>query len=147
MPKIDEDIRNAILLTAEELGSQAKVASAAGITPGALNRYLKGKVLSINAATWNLLAPVIHHHLRKDQLKEVRMEINAKTFASHSQVHPEGDYTLFRMMSKALYDIGGDWLLMQILMAWHGMSDEQKQKAYKAVASISEEKTDGGGSK
>jgi len=63
MPKIDENIIKAILAAADHSGSQAKLAATVGITPAALSRYLKGKVATINAATWNLIFPVIKDFL------------------------------------------------------------------------------------
>lgn len=61
--KVDDTIKAAILATARKLGSQANVARAIGITPPAISRYLSGNVAEINAATWQLIFPVIREFL------------------------------------------------------------------------------------
>lgn len=63
MPKIDEAIKKAICLAADQRGSQAKLAKDVGVTPAALSRYLKDVVKTINASTWNMLFPHIQEYL------------------------------------------------------------------------------------
>ena len=86
MPKVDDNIKKAILAAAKAKGSQAKVALAAGITPAALTRYLRGTVTTINTATWSILYPVIKDYLPipvphdyPDQLERTIRELDNST--------------------------------------------------------------------
>lgn len=89
MPKIDDVIKNAIHETAKTLGSQAKVALRAGLTPAALSRYVNGQVLNINYATWNLLYPVIKDHLPEDYHRNFNTWKNPQEWESFLKEHPQ----------------------------------------------------------
>ena len=78
MPKIDNIIKKAILDAAQKYGSQAKVAAAVGITPAALSRYLNGQVITINAATWNILLPVIKEFLPDEYLSRLGADVKSE---------------------------------------------------------------------
>ena len=84
MPKIDNIIKKAIRDAAQKYGSQAKVAAAVGITPAALSRYLNGQVITINAATWNILLPVIKEFLPDEYLS--RRGADAKSECSEELI-------------------------------------------------------------
>lgn len=89
MPKIDDIIKHAILEAAKAKGSQAKVAQEAGITPTALNRYLSGKIASINASTWNMLFPIISAYLPDEYQRKFLDWKTPEEWREYSRQYPE----------------------------------------------------------
>lgn len=97
MPKVDDNIIKAILAAADSMGSQAKLASKVGITPAALSRYLKGKVITINAATWNLIFPAIKDFLPEEYHRTFLSWKSQDDWRGFAADHPE----LFARLQKA----------------------------------------------
>ncbi len=96
MPKIDDTIKHAILAAAKAKGSQVKVAQEAGITPTALNRYLSGKITSINASTWNMLFPVISAYLPDEYQRKFLDWKTPEGWSEYAKQFPEA----YEAMSK-----------------------------------------------
>ena len=83
MPKFEYISKPYIRAVAQKYGSQAKVAAAVGITPAALSRYLNGKVITVNAATWNILLPVIKSFLPDEYLSRLDVAAQWKLAPTH----------------------------------------------------------------
>ena len=84
------------------------------------------------------LWPVICRHISEDNREDIRHSVNAEIIGTYGKEDQDGDYTVLRLMQKALYDIGADRFLFHIMIFWYGMSDEQKKDAYGAIEKIAE---------
>lgn len=152
MPKIDNIIKKAILDAAQEYGSQAKVAAAVGITPAALSRYLNGKVITINAATWNILLPVIKEFLPEEYLSRLDVASRWKIAPTHPVLrkHLEQagkaaqEYTdkFTRDLMQFGMDLGldiYDQLTIDLLKYWRDMTPARRYLLLSYAARLTEE--------
>lgn len=121
MPKIDENIKRAILLAAKERGSQVKVAQAAGITPTALNRYLSGTISSINASTWNMLFPIVSKYLPDEYLRTFLDWKKPEDWSEYAKKNPE----VYAKISNDIEEL--DIKTVAITDPGFGRTEERKQ--------------------
>ena len=68
--RFSKEIQMAVLYAADELGSQKKLAEAAGMAQSHINGYANGKTNRINRSSWTKLSPYISKYLPDDFMRQ-----------------------------------------------------------------------------
>lgn len=106
MPKIDNEIRNAIEMAVNKYGSQRAFARKVGISIANLSRYLKGDVKKMNLSTWKLLLNEIIDFLPDGFSFECQNNNTTESLTIHKTIQSN----IEQRRNEKLYEYFGDEL-------------------------------------